>query len=396
MYEKRNETDSIIEYILAFVILFGFLYPRGLQEISNSWHTFFQLWTWGAVILIIFEYVLNNGIKVIRIEKSEIPIWLYFILAIVISLFNRGSLTSGLQQLFAFPFLCVYVMSNIKKRPKVILNTIINICIVTFSLNIIIPKSLFLGRTHITFLGHVQMICQIGILAIMCSVIYWMLYKRSKLRVAYLIIVAVVVMLTTDASSAILTASLLVFSFIIYRWRLYHILQWKSNTYIIIGILLSLFIIYLTAINNLFSSIIPVLDFSGRSFVWKDALQKITLHPLTGYGIDGVLLKTFWLQWSDSDGFNYAHNQIVQNMLDGGIVLTLAFWNMISAFLNRSNYIREKGVRVLCNAVLIALLIVMVFDSTTLYCYMFVILSICYALPELLEDENGNTHENKI
>ena len=126
---------------------------------------------------------------------------------------------------------------------------------------------------------------------------------------------------------------------------------------------------------------IPGFDINGRSFVWQSALEKIKERPVEGYGIDGILLSTFW-----TSGFNYAHNQLLQSLLDGGIILTISFWNMIIRFAKEINKITMVKYRVLCNASLISLLFVMLFDSTTLYVYMYMILSIIFSTRSLIED----------
>lgn len=149
-------------------------------------------------------------------------------------------------------------------------------------------------------------------------------------------------------------------------------------------IAMNIVVVYLTAINR---TIIPGLDFSGRRFVWQDALLNIKVHPIFGYGIDGILLHTFWTEWSGG-GFNYAHNQILQNLLDGGVMLTISFWIMIFAFIKPAKKIPEVKYRVFVNSSIIALLFVMIFDSTTLYSYMYVVLTIIHAVPFLCTEKS--------
>ena len=149
-------------------------------------------------------------------------------------------------------------------------------------------------------------------------------------------------------------------------------------------IAMNIAIVYLTAVNR---TIIPGLDFSGRRFVWQDALLNIKAHPIFGYGIDGILLHTFWTEWSGG-GFNYAHNQILQNLLDGGVMLTISFWIMIFAFIKPAKKIPEVKYRVFVNSSIIALLFVMIFDSTTLYSYMYVVLTIIHAVPFLRTEKS--------
>ena len=93
-----------------------------------------------------------------------------------------------------------------------------------------------------------------------------------------------------------------------------------------------------------------------------------------------MLISTFW-----SEGFNYAHNQLVQNFLDGGLVLAFTFWTMILGFAKNINKIKIVRYKVLCNASLMALLFIMLFDSTTLYIYMYMILSIIFSVRKIIQ-----------
>ena len=101
------------------------------------------------------------------------------------------------------------------------------------------------------------------------------------------------------------------------------------------------------------------------------------------------MLNTFWT----TDGFNYAHNQLVQNFLDGGIVLVIFFWMMIFQFSTQINAIKNTKYKVLCNATLIALLFVMLFESTTLYIYMYMILTIEYRMVEMINVSKKQLNE---
>ena len=80
-------------------------------------------------------------------------------------------------------------------------------------------------------------------------------------------------------------------------------------------------------------------------------------------------------------------------MLDGGIVLTISFWIMIFMFTIETNSIKQKKYKLLSNAGLITLLFIMIFESTTLYCYMYIVLSIIFVLPLIEKSEN---YEKKL
>ena len=78
----------------------------------------------------------------------------------------------------------------------------------------------------------------------------------------------------------------------------------------------------------------------------------------------------------------------------------ISFWGMILGFAKDINKIKITRYRVLCNASLIALLFIMLFESTTLYIYMYMILSIIFSVRTLIKDrqetiDNGFNYKGK-
>ena len=368
--------------ILMYLVVFGFLFPRGYIGESPLYHKVCSAFMWLSVFLTWMQWIKHSakgkGVLDGKFKRWVLSIGGYFILSIIITILCRRNISSGLQQLFAAPSVCVFMFLNLKLNPKKLLNTIANVMCIEFTVNAIMAASrVHINETyHMTFLGHIQVVSQYGILAILVGVLFELLYHDNHKRNVYLLIMTLYTMLTTDADSATFTLVGLLIAFILYKWKLSKLLTKKSELYVFLMIALSVLIVYCSAINP---NLIPGFDINGRRFVWQSALEKIKERPIAGYGIDGVLLSTFW-----SSGFNYAHNQLVQNLLDGGIVLTVSFWNMIIGFAKEINKIPMVKYKVLCNASLIALLFVMLFDSTTLYIYMYMILSIIFSTRSLI------------
>lgn len=368
--------------ILIYLVVIGFLFPRGFINVSPLYHKVCSAFMWLSVFLTWIQWIKHSakrkGVLDGKFESCILSIGGYFILSIIVTILCRRNISSGLQQLFAAPSVCVFMLLNLKLNPQKLLNAIANVMCVEFTVNAIMAASqpYINGIYHVIFLGHIQVVSQYGILAILVGVLFELLYHDNHKRNVYLLIVTFYTMLTTDAESATFTLVGLLIAFIIYKCKLSKFLTINSVIYVFLMITLSVLIVYCSAINQ---NLIPSFDIHGRRFVWESALEKIRERPVTGYGIDGVLLSTFW-----TSGFNYAHNQLVQNLLDGGIILTISFWNMIIGFAKEINKIRMVKYRVLCNASLIALLFVMLFDSTTLYIYMYMILSIIFRTRSLI------------
>ena len=189
---------------------------------------------------------------------------------------------------------------------------------------------------------------------------------------------------------------MVIICFIIYKINLKNILLLDSKIYILVGIALNILVITISILNNILNNnAISVLDFTGRSFIWIDAIEKIRNSLLFGYGIDGIKLSVFWNKWTAIDGFNYAHNQILQNMIDGGIILFICFWKMVITFCKNIKNISNEKIRILSNSILIIFLLIMIFESATLYSYLFIFLSIVYTL-KYNSELNKNIKEKKL
>jgi len=378
-----HKSGFSLSKLFNYFIIISFLFPRGYAEFNSTYKNVFTCCIWFSTLIIWVQFFLVY-FKEFR-KKSILFIMSYFIITIIITLFMRGSDINGFQKLFAYPSIFLFMIFKMRENPKILLNILNNVMLVLFVLNQLVLRSFFSEQYHITFLGHVQMISQLGILSIFCAVVYWILYHNKKKRTILIVLLSLFTMLTVDASSAVISAIILCILAILYKLKIYYFLTFNSKIYIIGGLFLSLLIISLSIINNsVYNNTVTFLDFSGRSFIWLDAVSKFKSSIFLGYGIEGVLLDVFWNQWTNPNGFNYAHNQILQNLLDGGIIGFFAFWFMIFHCCENINNIKSSKYRALINAILIAFSVVMIFESTSLYCYMFMCLAIIYVLPSVI------------
>lgn len=378
---KKSFSISI-QSIFMYIIVIGYLFPRGYNNINEVYHKACSMFMWISVLLTWIQWIKYMSISVLRGKggKYTLQISGYFIIALLITAICRKDFSSGLQQLLAAPSVCVFMLLNLKRTPKKLLDTIINVLCIEFTINALmsISQPYINGMYHIVFLGHIQVVSQYTLFSILVGMLFWLVYHDKKKKLIYLFLITLYTVITTDADSALFTAIGLLIALLIYKWKLSRVLTLRSEYYVFLMIAFSVLIIYVSAINV---NIFPDLYINGRRFVWQSALEKIKIHPIIGYGIDGVLLSTFW-----TSGFNYAHNQLIQNFMDGGLILTIAFVMMILGFVKRVNEIKMIKYKVLCNASLIALLFIMVFDSTTLYIYMYMILSVIFSVKTLILD----------
>lgn len=408
---KVKKEDIKWQDILYYFVLIMFLHPRGFSEYFPIYKSFFAAGVWIAVLLIWGQFFYemwklhwrekpknwkNNLKNSIIFNKKYNIIAIYFILIAVITWFVYGNFSSGRQQLVAYPSLCLFIIMNFKKNPKKFLNIMINIFFVLFSFNILLTWIYFGDKYHITFLGHVQMISQLGIVAIFVSSLYCMLTKRNRRKAMILMFIVIFNMLITDASSAVLSAVLFIAVGVVYKYKpeyCQRLLCFKSKVYVIGMLIINIFLIGIIS-SDILMKVIPGLTFSGRNIIWQESLGYISKKPLLGYGVDGILIKPFWTEWTGG-GFNYAHNQIIQNLLDGGIILFIAFVFMLLIFVSGIDKIKTKKYKILANTTVVLLMFIMFFDSTTIYCYMYIILALMLELPQVIQQKKKNSKRGK-
>ena len=87
---------------------------------------------------------------------------------------------------------------------------------------------------------------------------------------------------------------------------------------------------------------------------------------------------------------DYAHNQIMQCLVDGGVVLLLAMVWWLLTIGECVNKISDEFIHGASVAVLCALLFVMIFDAFTLYVYVFVLLALIAREGLFLEGEESS------
>lgn len=378
-----NITTKSELYIYA--VIFAILCPRGPIELSSAYKYVFTLFTWGIVALIWLRFFMRFPVNKHTVNKEYLPAVLYFVFAIIISLAVKRSVSGGLQQLFAYPTFFLFICEEMRRNSKTVIKAFAGILTVLLAMNF--PLTLIIFRRvlyHITFLGHVQMISQFGVLAIFIAVIGFMSDVLSRRKACLLAALTFLNMMTTDASSAVLSAVIIVAVLIVYIFKLYNLFCFKSQIYVGIMIAFSFFII-VAACKSWLVGMVPDYTFSGRSYIWREVFQRFSESPIYGYGIEGILIKPFWV--GPNGGFNYAHNQIMQNILDGGVILFTLFWAMILSLAQSINKMKNKILVIVSNAALICTLFMMVFDSVSLYCYSYVLFAIIMNSEFLFDSE---------
>lgn len=143
---------------------------------------------------------------------------------------------------------------------------------------------------------------------------------------------------------------------------------------------------FLDGLQKMFAELnIGNLSLNGRGFIWEKAIESFLKSPIWGYGVHGTLIQVFWSKWNDDgSGMNYMHNQLLQVANDGGLILLVLYVLMIYTVMDSIDKIPNKRIQKRCGGFMLAVLVVMSFESGLEYVYLLMVLILLSEIKNLL------------
>ena len=362
--------------ILYYFVLAPFLCPRGFSEFSTTYKRFVTIWLFFSILFIGLLFIYKLSLGKTKIKISFLGFTLYFGMMLIETLILQAGINEGLQKIFAAPALFIFLFLTLNNNASEVIIVISNIILVNTFLNctfflpqimeIIANESLY----HINFVGHVQVAAQIGILGVILA--YILLRFGYKRRAKSLVFFSSITMLISGTIASYISIAVLLSAYIIKKSRNKKLLTNISPPKIfLIGVLIQIIIIPIVIVFRI--------DFGARYFIWEDALKQLSDNCISGFGAFGVLIHTFW----SATGMNYAHNEILQILLDGGLLLLTCYLVMCLGLLKINWNLLDKSIRYWFNIVLILYMIIGIPDAVTEYNYYFIFLILFYFLPTI-------------
>lgn len=372
-----------------YMILIPFLYPRGFSEYIPVYKTFFTLWLYGAMIGISLMVLFEISNRAVSIRTYNCWLTLYFAVMIFLTLLIRKSFNAGLQKMFATPALCVLCAIYLKKNPKALIKCLNNLLTIIFLLNFTIFNPLLWEQyfspieNHITFLGHVQINTQLGVVGIFFACLGYCLNINSKKEMNFQVILSVITMILSFTNAAYMALILLIMFWLFEKFGIKKSFISKAQIYACLYILINACLFIFITYKGISLSIAGF-SLNGRGHIWREALNTFFKNPIHGYGVHGVLIKVFWSAWTgNGQGMNYMHNQILQVLNDGGVMLFIPYIFMIFSCIKNLNKIQSKKLQFWLSVCMIIMLFVMTFESVMDYFYVFFVFMTVSYLPEI-------------
>lgn len=374
--------------LMNWLILIPLLYPKGFAEYSSAYKRFFTLWLYMAVLCILV-IATDKAIKGrLKINKRCKEVLLYYAAMIVMTFLIRMSFLDGLQKMFVAPMLAVFMYVELKTNPVDFIKSVNGVLMCSFILGLTIFNPIFWPsmfdpeNNHLFFWGHVQVGAQLGLLSIIFSYAEYKLFRKcKKKKFIFSVVLAVCVMLMSATSmSYMIIAVLLIYTLLYEKIQL----KWKGKKYVTLYVVMNVLLFFVIA--KLGPALnIGGLSLNGRGFIWEKAIENFLKSPIWGYGVHGTLIQVFWSKWNgDGSGMNYMHNQLLQVANDGGLILLVLYVLMIYTVMDSIDRISNKKIQKRCVGFMLAVLVVMSFESGLEYVYLLMALILLGEIKNLI------------
>ena len=268
--------------------------------------------------------------------------------------------------MIAAPFLCLLLLMYTDRNGTVLLDVLANIILFDVFVNCtvlcppIFRKISGLTTTLICSIGHVQTAAQIGLIGILLSIL--LKDRKKNKRNIILMLFSIITMVISDTFVSEMVLLILLFCYV-FRKKIDLMLKSIKLSKLYFGMVILNILVIVCVVHYR-------IDFAARLGVYTVVISKFLGSPLLGYGVEGIKIIPEWMQWDkNAIGFNYAHNEVLQLLLDGGIILFVANLLLITKILNNAEKKINKKDKYLFSVILIAFSVVSISESVTDYNY---------------------------
>lgn len=401
--KSLQKKSNFLQILSVYLILIPFFYPSGFSESNIIYKRVQLILIVISVSLVVLKLIVAFCSRKVDIPKCLFVLILYYLILIVETVMQSTSPSlQGIQKLFVAPFVSIYLIIGFRRDRDLILQALKKIMLFIFVLNTTIFNPLIFKNLavqfgyHVNFLGHVQISSTLGIVGLLVA---FLLYKNNgnvwKLEDQFLVIFSSLTMIISGTMASLLSLLIIFLGYLFSKSAWFErFLSMDSRKFVLLYLFADFLLMWFAFDNNGDLFLGRNITFSARTFIWRDIFTLLRDHWKTGYGAYGIFFKMFWTE-DTSLGMNYAHNEILQIMLDGGVVLLIVFLLMLFSYLSRLKYLKTWSFKYVANLFLSSMLFIMLFESVTEYVYFFVFITLLACAP-LIEENGLNIVEGTI
>lgn len=354
------------------------------------------------VVTVLFVLVwIAFGINFITRKHSKIVKWIsaYILISISIYLFlGLGDIHIVVSKikLLTLCLLCEHLYKSDKRFLINMLTTILAIFIlINFVTLIIAPDGLYIESTFVNewysfdyrgwFLGQSnnQALYFLLLLVLMSykssgstMVKSMYLHKLFVFFISVISIISVLVLNSSTTSFCIILA--IVASFVVELFKKVNI-SWSPNVLTVVIFIAAFEILILIGHTSFLEPVVSFLfgkttSFTNRAALWEMCLLQIAAKPFWGYGyIPGDTMREIMGAYA----YVNAHNQFLQTLLEGGIILLVPLIGILMTVIKSANICNDSNNKLYMEIIFVCLIVHMTFEinfgalSIILYFLMF-------------------------
>ena len=395
---QKNSMQKNRNYALYAFMLIPFFRPAGfeLRVLPFLGVVFF---VWGLCAIFLYAIIQVRNMRFFQIGKSDefrfLKIYSGFtFLNSLIMKFLIGNQDIPLASLLMFCS-CIFIASYIANRDSEALIDILykyfSIINIVNAIFIVVPgfNTVFSDEFYY-FNGHRQSIPMLWTISIFLCLIKSALYreKYGKYRSWYAAINVGIatfnlihVLPTVATGVFVISVFVILYIVLVIFKKINSIHDLALYCIFIGGLILNFLVVFLNVQNNFAAFLSTYLgestSLSGRVTIYKAFYQAFKESSIFGYGFYGVKTSTGWGgAWNALD---YAHNTLLQEMTNGGLIGLFLFIVMGLYAVKNACKIRSIYIKKVTLCALTANMVIMITESTNQYNYftLFLIIITC-------------------
>ena len=345
-------------------------------------------------------YVIINCVgtaKRTRIFNNTfiILILLYHLWLLFVTLTLQHGINAGLKKIFIAPIAVMSCYLLIHNNPDSFFRTALGILFAENLLNLMMWNvKVFYGDQFL--LGIRTDFPVYGLIATTTAIVCIKKRITKKLLPYLTIILSITSIAAARVSTGLVSMALIIMlSYMIRYKRMEKLFDFISNKKLVTASLLVNAGIVAMGLQKYFVFLLTTIlhesiYLNGRTIIWDAAIPLIKQSPWRGYGVYGVNIELpSW--WGGS--LNYTHNQLLQLMLDGGIVATVLFLLCIIVTASNIDKVKDYYFRKMSTIILFVITVTFIPESYANYLCFYVLFS-TLAFIGSTDSMNKNEEEN--
>lgn len=374
-----------------FLLLFPFIEPLLFKESGyEKIDTIYSILKIIALMVIALNYILDR-----KKEQNKISVFTVAVISLELIIFFSTLLNSGDIIRFFGPAVTIVALVLLTQiyLPKlkgdffkVLYFYLFFLMIVNTIFLILFPEGLYINRggSSMYFLGIDNRFIFFYLPLIYSSIVYSII-TNNKLNIwTYITVCICLYSVIACWSVGALLGLLLIVLAVLLQDRIKIITKIKMKYFIIAIIIINLLIVFFQIQNHFGNFIVNVLKkditFSGRTYVWENALQIFKLSPIIGVGMQPAeYFQNYYF------GVAHAHNIFLNYMTICGISGLIVYVFLLFLVAKKSLLIKDGKIRCLSNFVVFTILFLSIADTLDAGLF-FLVYACIYYYSEVFEE----------